>query len=358
MPKLLEKICQKLSDKNEKEFYFLDIGAGNFQCGRAVATYINENRGLFPNLKKAHIISVRAERNTQNPIQEDGICKLYNYGAFKVEELEEEFLRNPLLAPLGEAGKIDLIVSSWCFRHLVDPAGTFVQAYNLLRPGSGTLLMDGFFLNIDKVSFKENNLQNLVRIIHFPGAEAILDVDDIAGRRAHSCVIRRYGIEKCSLPLSYDSLEEHQSDLVASGCVTKFKSIATFVKKNDFLFEKIGSYFVLSNICSMEFYNSFLDVLDVMMMNARPCEEQSETEAEVKQTFEKAQLSDSQSVTEKLQTIINKFEQPSFSDSETSEEDTGSVFFQFIRIPQNDSEYEPGLKEPRFRSIDQYLMLP
>jgi hypothetical protein len=40
--------------------------------------------------------------------------------------------------------KIDWIVSRYCFIHLIDPVGTFKEAFDHLRPGQGALTMDGF----------------------------------------------------------------------------------------------------------------------------------------------------------------------------------------------------------------------
>ena len=70
---LVENICKELSSKKEEKFYFLEIGAGAFQCGKYVADFINRKRSLFPSLQKTHIISIRGEtnQNTANPRKRD-----------------------------------------------------------------------------------------------------------------------------------------------------------------------------------------------------------------------------------------------------------------------------------------------
>ncbi len=123
----------------QKEFYVLDVGAGNFQWINGLASYLNRKTDL-PKDIKVHIIGIRGEKHTGEKIVEAGRCKIYFLGAFKIEELKEQFEEQGL----DLNNKIDLAISRWCFRHLVDPVGTFAQTYNLLRPKAGFLLMDGF----------------------------------------------------------------------------------------------------------------------------------------------------------------------------------------------------------------------
>ena len=88
-----------------------------------------------------HIIGIRGESNLDKAVTVLGQCKLYEFGQFQVETLSDEFQKRGLQL----ANKVDLAVSSWCFRHLTDPVGTFAQTYDLLRPKTGHLMLDGFF---------------------------------------------------------------------------------------------------------------------------------------------------------------------------------------------------------------------
>ena len=137
---VLMKRIIKEAPKEQKEFYVLDIGAGNFQWSKSLADYLDKQTDL-PEDIKIHIIGVRGESYFGDRIVETNRCKIYNLGAFKVEELFEQFKKEGL----NLQNNVDLAISSWCFRHLNDPVGTFAQTYDLLRPKSGIFLFDGFF---------------------------------------------------------------------------------------------------------------------------------------------------------------------------------------------------------------------
>jgi len=149
--RLMQKIIQQ-ADKEQTEFYVLDIGAGNFQWITALAKFLNEQQASLPKGVKVHIIGVRGEPlrdkannplpdHNQQEVTETGICYVHKIGAFKVEEISKALEEQNLHLQ----NKIDFIVSQWTLRHLVDPAGTYLQTYQLLRPEKGFLLSDGFF---------------------------------------------------------------------------------------------------------------------------------------------------------------------------------------------------------------------
>ena len=140
----LAKTVIQQAPKTRKDFYFLDIGAGNFQWGDGLADFLNEQTDL-PKDIKIHIIGIRGEKNLQASTTDKGQCKIYNFGTFKIENLNEEFLK----LGLNLTNKLDLVVTQWCMRHLADGVGTFLQTYNLLQPG-GFFLLDGFFFFIRK----------------------------------------------------------------------------------------------------------------------------------------------------------------------------------------------------------------
>jgi hypothetical protein len=134
---ILEQYHQK------KEFYFLDIGAGNFQSINHMSAELNADKSL-PKDILVHCIGIRGERNPQKEIYQEGFCKLYQLGEFKIEWLDQAFNERNM----DFKNKIDLIVSSWTFRHLIDPLGTFLQSYELLRSGSGLMLTDGWLCDL------------------------------------------------------------------------------------------------------------------------------------------------------------------------------------------------------------------
>ena len=112
----------------QKEFTFLDVGAGNFSWGRSVTKYLNEN--FSDRSLSFTIIGVRGEENREKTPLTEGVCTLYEIGRFKIEDIQEEFTKRGLVL----TSKVDGIWSSWTLRHLVDPVGTFLQIRDLLRP--------------------------------------------------------------------------------------------------------------------------------------------------------------------------------------------------------------------------------
>ncbi len=122
--KLMKKMIRE-APPEIKDFYALDIGAGNYQWGRELAKYLNAKKDI-PKDVTIHIIGIRGEANWNEAVTELGQCKLYEFGEFQIETLMDEFQARGLQLE----NKVDLIVSRWCFRHLVDPIGTFTQAYN------------------------------------------------------------------------------------------------------------------------------------------------------------------------------------------------------------------------------------
>src|SRR3990167_8095058 len=131
----------KISSRKEAKetFYVLDVGAGDFSWGKALVRYINKEN-LSPKIK-VHIVSVTGEKYKGVDIQEIGSCKQYNIGAFNIENIEDIFSKSKEIG-LKDV-KFDWIVSRYTFIHLVDPAGTFSQCYDLLKPG-GFISMDAF----------------------------------------------------------------------------------------------------------------------------------------------------------------------------------------------------------------------
>lgn len=143
--------------QNQKEFYILDVGAGNFQFGRNQAQFINNqiNKGILSKDIIVNLISIRGEANSEEPYRNDGYCNLWELGNFKIENLAEEFeVKNQIFdKKLGDLNeKFDLIVSNYTMRHLVDPLGTFLQMHNVTKEG-GLILTDTF-----KFEIKDYNL--------------------------------------------------------------------------------------------------------------------------------------------------------------------------------------------------------
>ena len=144
------KTLLNIIDNNptKKEFYILDVGAGDFQFSENLAFEVNRaiDSGTISSDIKFHIIGLRAERNIMKEITEKGNCKIYNFGNFVVENLIDGLSERGL----GDV-KFDLAVSHWCLRHLVDPVGTVMQIHEMLssEPNTGYFFFDSFILEIE-----------------------------------------------------------------------------------------------------------------------------------------------------------------------------------------------------------------
>jgi hypothetical protein len=214
----MKKIIQEGALKGRKEFYALDIGAGNFQWGKGLADFIDKQTDL-PKDIKVHITNVRGERNLGKRTIETDRCKIYNLGAFKVEEIFEQFKEQGL----DLEGKIDLAVSHWCFRHLVDPVGTALQVCQLLRR-NGFFFVDGFFFlrNQEKMSDNRGNEAMTQLFLDMKAPFLTRNIDCV--RSLNHFVLRKPGASDCRLPIRYLDVEEIGDNWqVGSQCVTRFQ---------------------------------------------------------------------------------------------------------------------------------------
>ncbi|MGC1877980.1 MAG: ankyrin repeat domain-containing protein [Rhabdochlamydiaceae bacterium] len=212
---LMKKMIQQHPDR--KNFYALDIGAGDFQWSKGLANYIEKQTDL-PKDIKVHIIGVRGERYLGNRVVGTERYKIYNLGAFKIEELFEEFKEGRL----DLQNKVDLIVSHWCFRHFADPVGTFVQTYNLLRPKTGFLLLDGFFFETNTNLDEMDGNRRLTQLFLDIKTPFLTNYHQIMNSSNHF-MVQRVESTPCQLPMSYlGSRDPGHGWQIGSDCVTQF----------------------------------------------------------------------------------------------------------------------------------------
>lgn len=220
--KLMRKIILE-APAECKDFYALDIGAGNYQWGRKLAKYLNAKKDI-PKDVTIHIIGIRGERNLDKAVTELGQCKLYEFGQFQIETIMDEFQKRGLQL----ANKVDLIISSWCFRHLVDPIGTFTQTYDLLRPKTGYLLIDGFFFLHENEKMDEKSVNFNVRMIQLcleTQAPFLTRRFDCARSLGHF-IVSKPDDHPCHLHKQYLGTEDQVSEYqIGSETVTRFKEL-------------------------------------------------------------------------------------------------------------------------------------
>jgi hypothetical protein len=254
-----EKLAHHLiiSQPNQKDFYFLDMGAGDFQWGTHLANYINERKDIAEREMKVHIIGIRGEQSLEPEVSVNGKCIIYKLGSFKIEELETAFKTRGYQLQ----NKMDLIISSWTFRHLVDPVGTLVQAYNHLKPGIGLFLFDGFFCGYHSQKDPLGGMTpylNMAMLLLDTKAPFLIDPDD--GTRAlNNFILKRNSEESLKLPLHYDNYTYIGSNSqVNSGAMTIFKR--TKPEPNIYSFEFIPSMQTYNKLCGdQDLFNYFQD---------------------------------------------------------------------------------------------------
>lgn len=248
---LIKQIIEDGVNEGQIEFYFLEIGAGNFQWEVSIASFINSQIDLAPHIK-VHIFGVRGEGGEEK-IEEFKNCTVYKLTAFKVENLFEEFQARGYF--LGK--KFDCIISTWCLRHLVDPLGTFIQVFDdLLAPKKGFFIFDGFNM-IDKdtsiSNFKKSfqPYSNLMTMLFQTKAPFLLKKENFAGCR-WQFLMKKADDQPCQLKMSYQRVEDYNNSHVGSNSITRFDLNGKRFEA-EFLQRKPGSYIIYGN--DNELYN-------------------------------------------------------------------------------------------------------
>jgi hypothetical protein len=131
----------------------------------------------------------------------------YSLGEFRVEELINDLKKEGL----DIEGRVDLITQHWCFPHLVDAVGTFIQSYNLLRPETGLFLGSGFyFLLTDQEKFNyRTQKNNVLRLLQDTRAPTLLQSDD---GRVDRFIVRRLDDFPCEIEMQYQGLKNRELD--------------------------------------------------------------------------------------------------------------------------------------------------
>lgn len=148
----VKNLILQANKSDQREFIFVDLGAGNFKLSESICQQLEQDPDL-PEQLMVHFVSVRGESTYKSLFTDPnyqtkrGTKTLqYHLYGFHLENLVEAFAkiqeRHPHFPEL--LSRVDFMVSSMTFLHLVDPLGTLVQAYDLLAPQGGTFILDGF----------------------------------------------------------------------------------------------------------------------------------------------------------------------------------------------------------------------
>ena len=199
-----------LGNPSQKEFYALDIGCGDGSWGKNCFEFIKSQieQGLLPSDARVHIVNLAGEPYPDEILKE-GRHILYQYGAFKIENIEEEFKKRNIFQGI----KFDFIITQMCFRHLVDPVGTFEQVYNLLTL-NGFLFIDKFFIFYDKDNYSryvenQDALNHMLFLFLSTGSPFLVESHNRQGGLGkQNFLIKKAFAKAWEMPLSYVSAEE------------------------------------------------------------------------------------------------------------------------------------------------------
>lgn len=196
----------------------IDVGCAQGGWGKN-AMEILQSEACKKSGKKFHIFSVTGGEECNEMVQENGHVTLYQFNQFKIETIDEEFSKRGF----NFAGKVDLIVSNWTLRHLVDPFGTLKRMYSLLTPAQGILMSNGFlfkFNNSDEVQGFPRGNEN---ILTHTNATPLFRSWNI-GRDADQFLLIRDNDNALDLPLEYtgEIYEINHEYQCASGILTAY----------------------------------------------------------------------------------------------------------------------------------------
>ncbi|MBS0186220.1 MAG: hypothetical protein JSS34_07815 [Proteobacteria bacterium] len=225
--KLFLRLMEIAHQERRTDVYFLDHGAGNFQSCDAMAKYINDHQYVLPKGMRAYIVGTRGKKYLGNIIEEVGICKVYKFGSFKIEEHENELLKRGFGAHIQFA----LTVSRWAQRHLVDVLGTYLQLYERTHRG-GFLIMDwGYYLYAGEICNHRTSVSDIARahlldlLLFTKSPFLFLPCGDWSSKTLDSFLLQKTHNQPLRLPLSYEGTESFDKDVydIASGCMVRFK---------------------------------------------------------------------------------------------------------------------------------------
>jgi hypothetical protein len=241
---LLMKLIQE--NPEQKEFYVLDVGAGDYIWVDSFANFINEQRknGFIKDDIVFHIAGVGGEKFTNVEKQIYTGIWTYKYGQFKIEEINEGIKETAL-----DNKKFDIIISRMTLRHLIDPAGSFIRIYNLLGQNRFFLFDKFHFLYEDETINKYNDLVPLEHMISFLKS---LSIPFLFSNWCSKCTLFSQGFivkkpkdqDEVKLPWSYhphEHVNSHSQFNSASGVLIRFNAPADQRLDNKSIDDKANS---------------------------------------------------------------------------------------------------------------------
>lgn len=209
-----KKIIQEQYKQGQKDFYALDFGASHdFAWGQEVKNYINAQEDL-PDDIKVTLIGVHGDW-FETKFFKEGKCIVYQLDTLKLETIKKALHSQGLYLE----NKIDFITSHYTFTHLVDPIGTWMQAYDLLKPQTGIFLYDGFRIYTEEVIEDYNYQRNLVKMNAFLLYESkipfLMSTDSSTQYFGHF-LVKKTSTNKLDTPFKYVRVKEEKDPIGGS----------------------------------------------------------------------------------------------------------------------------------------------
>lgn len=162
----------------------MDIGYTKGELAREIVNLLQAQ--YKKSNTKFHIFSITDSKECKEVTWTEGNITLHQLHQFKIENIDEEIAKRGF--DLKE--KLDLIVSRWTLRHLIDPFGTLTKIYDLLNPSKGKLIANGFLFKYEDSKKVQGFTYKHQNIVSQSNASAIF-YDYDAGRDAGHFLLDR-----------------------------------------------------------------------------------------------------------------------------------------------------------------------
>jgi hypothetical protein len=231
-----ELVLKHLASHGQKnDIYIIDVGCGKGAWGTHAMEVLLGDEACKKSGKNFHIFSVTGSKECKpSKIQKDNVTH-YLFNQFKIENIDEEFMKRGF----DLTKKVDLIVSRWTLRHLVDPFGTLKRMYSLLSPSQGMLLSNGFIFAFDDQEEVQRFPTSNWEILASANAVPLFRMFNLNGDNGEFLLIRNDN-QELDLPLVYTGKTRSITSKYdcASKTVTVFKKGSINNKEIFFFFRE------------------------------------------------------------------------------------------------------------------------
>ncbi len=187
------------TNTHKSDIYFMDVGCGDGSWGNNAVKVLEEEATKNPHIQY-HVLSITGGKECVESKESYNNIHLYQLTQFKIENIDEELLKRGF----DLKNKVDLIVSHWTLRHLVNPFGTLKRMYSLLTPTYGKLLSNGFLFALeDTPDIKAFPVGEHYNALSSQNTVALFNNHD-SGRDAHHFLLmKNNNTNELNIPFTY-----------------------------------------------------------------------------------------------------------------------------------------------------------